>query len=54
MAKGIGSYIAIATEKGHSEQIWLGVVVMSVFVILFNRVLWRPMFGLAERRLRLS
>ena len=54
VAKGIGSYIAIATEKGHSEQIWLGVVVMSVFVILFNRVLWRPMFGLAERRLRLS
>ena len=54
VAKGIGSYIAIATEKGHSEQIWLGVVVMSIFVILFNRMLWRPMFGLAERRLRLS
>ncbi len=54
VAKGIGSYIAIATEKGHSEQIWLGVVVMSIFVILFNRMLWRPMFGLAERRLRLA
>ena len=54
VAQGIGSYIAIATEKGHSEQIWLGVVVMSVFVILFNRMLWRPMFGIAERRLRLS
>ena len=54
VAKGIGSYIAIATEKGHSEQIWLGVAVMSIFVILFNRLLWRPMFGLAERRLRLS
>ena len=54
VAKGIGSYIAIATEKGHSEQIWLGVAVMSIFVILFNRMLWRPMFGLAERRLSLS
>ena len=54
IAKGIGSYIAIATEKGHSEQVWLGVAVMSLFVIAFNRLLWRPMFGLAERRLSLS
>ena len=32
----------------------LGVAVMSVFVILFNRLLWRPLFGFAERRLRLT
>ena len=54
VAQGIGSYIAIATEKGNSEQIWLGVAVMSLFVIAFNRLMWRPLFGLAERRLRLS
>jgi NitT/TauT family transport system permease protein len=27
---------------------------MSIFVILFNRLLWRPLYGLAERRLRLD
>jgi NitT/TauT family transport system permease protein len=54
VAQGIGSYIAIATEKGNFQQIVLGVAVMSVFVILFNRLLWRPLFGLAEKRLRLS
>ena len=54
VARGIGSYIAIATEKGNSERIWLGVAVMSVFVIVFNRLLWRPLFALGEKRLRLS
>jgi len=26
---------------------------MSIFVILLNRTLWRPLYGFAERRLRL-
>lgn len=54
VARGIGSYIAIATEKGNFQQIVLGVAVMSIVVIIFNRLLWRPLFGLAERRLRLA
>ncbi len=54
VAQGIGSYIAIATEKGNFQQIVLGVAVMSVFVIFFNRLLWRPLFALAEKRLSLS
>ncbi len=54
IARGIGSYIAIATQRGDLRHIVLGVAVMSVFVILFNRLLWRPLFGLAEKRLRLA
>ena len=54
IAQGVGSYIAIATEKGDFQQIVLGVAVMSVFVIIFNRLLWRPLFGIAERRLHLA
>ncbi len=27
---------------------------MSVFVVVFNRILWRPLFGYASRRLRLD
>jgi NitT/TauT family transport system permease protein len=54
MAKGIGAYIALATADGDFPKIVLGVSVMSIFVILFNRLLWRPLFGLAQRRLRLD
>ena len=53
-AHGIGAYIAKATEAGDFPRIVLGVAVMSVFVILFNRLLWRPLFGYAERRLRIN
>ena len=53
-AHGIGAYIAKATEAGDYPKIVLGVAVMSVFVILFNRLFWRPLFGYAERRLRLN
>jgi NitT/TauT family transport system permease protein len=53
-AHGIGAYIAKATEDGDFPKIVLGVAVMSIFVILFNRLFWRPLFGLAERRLRLD
>ena len=53
-AKGIGAYIAQATDSGDFHRIVLGVAVMSVVVILYNRLLWRPLFGYAERRLRLN
>ena len=53
-AHGIGAYIAQATAAGDYPRIVLGVAVMSVFVILFNRLLWRPLSRLAERRLRLD
>jgi len=53
-AHGIGAYIAKATADGDYPKIVLGVAVMSIFVITFNRLLWRPLYGLAERRLRLD
>lgn len=53
-AHGIGAYIAEATDAGDYPRIVLGVAVMSVFVILFNRLLWRRLFEYASRRLRLS
>jgi len=31
----------------------LGIAVMSVFVTVFNRLVWRPMYAYAERRLRI-
>ncbi|WP_374308313.1 ABC transporter permease [Methylocella sp.] len=53
-AQGIGAYIAQATDAGDYPRIVLGVALMSAVVLLFNRIFWRPLFGLAERRLRLD
>jgi NitT/TauT family transport system permease protein len=53
-AHGLGAYIAQATEAGDTAKIVLGVVVMSGFVIAFNRLVWRPMYGYAARRLTFS
>ena len=36
---------------GATPKVVLGVVVMSAFVIMFNRILWRPMYAYAARRL---
>jgi len=32
----------------------LGITVMSIFVVSINRLLWRPLYQLAERRFRLD
>jgi NitT/TauT family transport system permease protein len=53
-AHGIGAYIEEATTAGDFHRIILGVVVMCVFVIVINRVLWRPLYYYAERKFRLT
>ena len=39
---------------GDYPKIILGIAVMSLFVTLFNRLLWRPMYAYAEAKLRLD
>lgn len=53
-AAGLGAFIANATRMGDYPRVALGIAVMSIFVIAFNRTLWRPMYRFAERRLRLD
>ena len=53
-AHGLGAYIADATDKGDMARVVLGVAVMSGFVLLFNLLLWRPLYGYAQRRLTLA
>jgi NitT/TauT family transport system permease protein len=50
-AEGLGAYIANATSAGDMPRVVLGVAVMAAFVVLFNRLLWRPLYGYAQRRL---
>jgi NitT/TauT family transport system permease protein len=53
-ATGIGAYIANETEKGDFPRLALGTTVLCLFVLLFNRLLWRRLYNLAEERLRLD
>jgi NitT/TauT family transport system permease protein len=53
-AAGLGAYIAHETEAGDFHRIVLGIVVMSLYVVLVNRVFWRPLYFYAERKFRLG
>ena len=53
-AHGLGAYITQTTTAADYPKIVLGVAVMSFFVIVFNRTVWRPLYTYAERRLRLD
>ncbi|MBU6398274.1 MAG: ABC transporter permease subunit, partial [Rhodospirillales bacterium] len=53
-AQGLGAYIAQATAAGDTPRVVLGVAVMASFVILFNRILWRPLYAYAVRRTTLG
>jgi len=53
-AAGLGAYIADATAKGDYARVVLGIAVMSVMVTACNRLVWRPLYRLAERRFRLT
>ena len=53
-ATGIGAYIATETEKGDFPRIALGITVLCLYVLVFNRLVWRRLYQLAEERLRLD
>ncbi len=53
-ARGIGSYIAKATEAGDLPRVVLGVSIMCIFITLFNRLIWRPLYTYGERRFRMG
>ncbi|MFI6044824.1 ABC transporter permease [Nocardia sp. NPDC051321] len=50
VAAGLGSYIHEATKVGDAPRILIGVLVMSIYVVGINRLFWRRLYALAERR----
>jgi NitT/TauT family transport system permease protein len=53
-ATGLGAYIAEWTAKGDAAHITLGIGVLCLYVLAFNRLLWRRLYNLAAERLRLD
>jgi NitT/TauT family transport system permease protein len=50
IASGLGAYITEATARGDLPRVLTGVVVMSTYVVVVNRLLWRRLYHLAEAR----
>ena len=50
VATGLGAYIAESTSAGDSPRILIGVLVMSLYVVSLNRLFWRRLYALAQRR----
>lgn len=53
-ADGLGAYIAGVTHSGDTPLIIASIFVMSLFVVLMNKFIWRPLYAFAERRFRLD
>ena len=54
VAHGLGAYITQAAYRSDFAEVLIGVVVMSFYVVVVNRLLWRPLYRLAETRYSLS
>ncbi|MDT5002755.1 MAG: NitT/TauT family transport system permease protein [Mycobacterium sp.] len=50
VATGLGAYVSQATSDGDSPRILIGVLVMSLYVVTLNRLFWRRLYALAQRR----
>ena len=49
-ATGLGEYIHASTLVGDFPKLALGTGMMCVYVLLFNQLIWRPLYRLAEAR----
>ncbi|MBN2689373.1 MAG: ABC transporter permease subunit [Gammaproteobacteria bacterium] len=53
-AVGLGAYITHYTRVGNFPHVILGTAVMCLFVLVINRILWRPLYNLAIERFKVN
>ncbi|MBF6593770.1 MAG: ABC transporter permease subunit [Thermaceae bacterium] len=53
-ATGLGAYIAHWSTGEFNPHVGLGVLVMGLWVLAYNRLIWRPLYRLAEEKYRLG
>ena len=51
---GLGAQINAATDSGEFAVLLMATILMSLMVVTVNRLVWRPLFRLAETRYRLD
>ena len=50
---GLGAVISAATDSGQFQILLLATIVMAMMVVTINRLVWRPLYRLAESRYKL-
>jgi NitT/TauT family transport system permease protein len=51
---GLGAQISAATDSGNFGTLLLATIVMATLVVCMNRLVWRPLYRLAETKYRLD
>ncbi|NYF52417.1 ABC transporter permease [Tunturiibacter gelidoferens] len=51
---GLGAVISAATDSGKFQILLLATIVMALMVVTINRLVWRPLYRLAETRYKLG
>jgi len=53
-ANGLGAYIVKQATLGDFPRVALGMVTMSMYVLLMNRLIWRPLYNVAQGHYKLD
>ena len=53
MATGLGSYISEAQARGNFPELAASVMAMALFVVFFNRMVWKRVAAIAQERYQL-
>ncbi len=51
---GLGATISYATDSGNLSLLLAATAVMAIMVVTINRLVWRPLYGLASTRFKLE
>jgi NitT/TauT family transport system permease protein len=51
---GLGAMISAATDHGQFQILLMATIVMAMMVVTINRLVWRPLYRLAETRYKLE
>lgn len=54
VATGLGAYITEVTTAGDFPRIFLGIGVMCLYVLAFNRLFWQRLYNFAQARYRVN
>ncbi len=51
---GLGAQISAASDKGQFHVLLLATIIMALMVVTINRLVWRPLYRLAESKYKLE
>ena len=54
MTQGLGAQISAASARGDFPTLLLATIIMAIMVVTINRLVWRPLYRLAETKYRLE